>query len=380
MRSAACTALLLGGIALAQSSAPTVQPQTGVILRRPGEPLRGPVATPVPPRKPNLAPPILASFKGTILLRRESGIFVVRSGDESAQRVLKDVDSASLSPDSRQLAYFSQTQQLHLLALAANGGPTSDTVLEELPGARVDEIGWSPDGAILAYEVGAQTNSGVHVASLATHAVRRVSSDAGAISFSADGKHLLGINLGQGLIAYRLADGSSEVVYRSPLPLMWAARFSSAGSVGILVPVPHPPSEVSDDEPDCSGAQLQLDIVRPGGKPWTVPFPEGFDDVYDFDFSPDGRQVVVGFGTVGCDYPGDKGALYLVSLTDGGSRRLTPVGIALKGRFSPDGKQVAYTDFTSGSPSVFLLDLATGKAAPLIAPDEFGIDEVLDWR
>jgi Tol biopolymer transport system component len=103
--------------------------------------------------------------------------------------------------------------------------------------------------------------------------------------------------------------------------------------------------------------------------------------VYDFDFSPDGRQVVVGFGTVGCDYPGDSGAVYLVALTDGSSRRLTPKGIALKGRFSPDGKQVAYTDFTVGrAPTVFVVDLATGKASSLIAIDEFGMDEVVDWR
>jgi len=377
MRSAALAAFLLGGIALAQSSAQTAQPQTGVVVRRPGEPLRGPVGIPVPPPKPNLAPSIRASFKGTILLRRESGIFVVRSGDKSAKRVLKDVYSASLSPDSRQVAYFSQ-KQIRLLTLAAGGSSKSDTVLEELPGAQVEEIGWSADGAMLAYDVQAQTNSGVHVASLATRAVRRVSAGAGAISFSADGKYLLGTDTRRGLMRYRLADDFSEVVYR--FPPTWTAKFSPAGSVGVLMPVPRPPSDASDDEPDCTGAQLQLDIVGPG-KAWTVPFPKGFDDVHDFDFSPDGRQVVVGFGTVGCDYPGDSGAVYLVSLSDGSVRRLTPTGIALKGRFSPDGKQVAYTDFLVGnSPSVFILDLATGKAAPLIAPDEFGIDEVLDWR
>lgn len=383
MRSAACTVLLLGGIALAQSSPPIGQAQTGVIVRRPGEPLRGPVATPVPPPKPNLAPPILASFKGTILLGRESGIFVVRGGDKFARRVLKDAYSASLSPDSRQVAYFDQ-KQLRLLTLAADGSPESDTVLEELPGARVDEIGWSADGAMLAYDVLAQTNSGLHVLSLATRTVRRLSADAGAISFSADGKYLLGTNARQGLRRYRLADDFSEVVYRTPPT--WRAKFSPAGLVGVLVTVPRPPSDASDDEPDCSGAQLQLDIVEPS-KAWTVPFPKGFDDVHDFDFSPDGRQVVVGFGTVGCDYPGDSGAVYLVSLPDGSSRRLTPTGIALKGRFSPDGKQVAYTDFSEETtPSVFILDLASGQAARLIAPDQVktlgwsGIDEVLDWR
>jgi hypothetical protein len=32
------------------------------------------------------------------------------------------------------------------------------------------------------------------------------------------------------------------------------------------------------------------------------------------------------------------------------------------------------------APSVFVVDLATGKASPLIAIDEFGMDEVVDWR
>jgi hypothetical protein len=40
--------------------------------------------------------------------------------------------------------------------------------------------------------------------------------------------------------------------------------------------------------------------------------------VYDFDISPDGRQVVVSFGTVGCDYLGD--TVYLVSFADGSSK------------------------------------------------------------
>ncbi len=73
--------------------------------------------------------------------------------------------------------------------------------------------------------------------------------------------------------------------------------------------------------------------------------------------------------------------MYLISLADGSSRRLTPKGIARKGYFSPDGKQVTYTDFTVGnSPKVFMLDLATGRAAPSIASDPFGMEEVLDWR
>ena len=379
MRGTFLKALLLGGIALVASSAAMAQAQTGVIVRRPGEPLHGPVAVPVPPPKPNLAPPILASFKGTILLRREPGMFIVRSGDKLARLVLNDASSASLSPDARHIAYFKQ-KQMHSLTLAGDGSSQSDTVLEELPGAQVEDIGWSADGATFAYDVHAQANPGIRVVSLTNRAVRRLSGGAGGISFSLDGKYLLGTDA-RGLIQYRLSDGSSDVVYRTQFPPNWAARFSSAGSVGVLMAVPQPPSDASDDEPDCRGAQLQLDIVGRGGKAWTVPFPKGFDNVYDFDFSPDGRQVVVGVGTVGCDYPGDSGAVYLVSLTDGSSRRLTPEGIALKGRFSPDSKQVAYTDFTVGrAPSVFVVDLATGKASPLIAIDEFGMDEVVDWR
>src|SRR5512135_287334 len=90
MRCEVMVAVLLGGMAVAQSATQTAPPQTGVILRRPGEPLRGPVAVPVPPPKPNLAPPILANFTGTILLRRETGIFIVRGGEKSARQVLND--------------------------------------------------------------------------------------------------------------------------------------------------------------------------------------------------------------------------------------------------------------------------------------------------
>ncbi len=379
VRSTTWKSLLLSAIAVVHVSALIAQAQTGVIIRRPGEPVRGPIAVPVPPPKPNPAPPILARFPGTILLRRESGIFLVRSGDKFARRVLTAY-AATLSPDSRHIAYF-QDKQMRLLSLAADGSRESDILLEELPGARVEDIGWSADGALLAYDVHNQTSPGLHVVTLATRAIRLAGAGAGSISFSSDGKHLLGTNAA-GLVRYRLSDDVSEVVYRTPYAPNWAAQFSSAGAIGVLTAVPQPPSDASDDEPDCSGAQLQLDIVNPGGKTWTVPFPKDFDDVHDFDFSPDGRQVVIGFGTVGCDYPGDVGAVYLVSLADGSSRRLTPESeIALKGRFSPDGQYVAYTNFTvAGSPSVFLVNLATGKVVPLIVPDAFGYDEVLDWR
>ena len=379
MRRTSVTVSLLGCFAVLWSAIAMAQGQTGVIVRRPGEPIRGPVAVPVPPPKPNLAPQILATFKGTILLRREQGLFLVRSGEKAARLVLSDAFSASLSPDARQIAYFKQ-EQMHLLRPGADGESPSDMVVERLPGARVEDIGWSADGSMLAYDVHGKSNAGIHLFSLADRAIRTLAGGPGAISFSRDGKYLLGAD-SRGLIRYHISDGSSDVVYRTQDPPNWAARFSSAGVVGILTTVPPPPSSAADDEPDCSGAQLQLDLIGSAGQARTVPFPKGFDDVYDFDFSSDGRYVVVGFGTVGCDYPGDSGAVYLVSLSDGSSRRLTPNGIALKGRFSPDSNQVAYTDFTVGpEPSVFVMDLGTGKTSPLIETGEFGIDEVVDWR
>ncbi len=379
MRCILVTASLLCCIAILWPYAAMGQGQTGVAVGRPGEPIRGPVAVPIPAPKPNFSPQILAAFKGTILLRRSPGFFIVRSGDRFARFVLNDAFSASLSPDARQIGYFNK-EQMHLLTLNEQAEPQADQVLEELPGARVEDIGWLADGTMLAYDVHAKTDAGIHLVSVAKGDIRRLSAGPGAISFSRDGKYLLGTD-SRGLIRYRLSDGSSDVVYRTQFPPNWAARFSSAGSVGVLMAVLQPPSDASDDEPDCSGAQLQLDIIDGTGKAMTVPFPKGFDDVYDFDFSPDGRQVVVGFGTVGCDYPGDSGAVYLVSVSDGNPRRLTPNGIALKGRFSPDAKQVAYTDFTVGqAPSVFVIDVATGRNSPLIATDESGMDEVVDWR
>jgi len=379
MRWIGLAATLVGCLALMSASKVTAQGQTGAIILRPGEPLRGPVAVPVPPPKPNLAPAILTPFRGTILLRRESGWFIVRGGEKSARLLLRDAFSASLAPDAHGIAYF-KDQQMHLLKLKDDAEPESDTVLEQLPGARVEDIGWSPDGTMLAYDVHGKTNGGIHVLSLADHTVRRVSGSAGSISFSPDGTSLLGTDA-RGVIRFRLSNASSDLVYDAEFPPNWGARFSPSGSVGVLTAVPQPPSDAADDEPDCRGAQLQLDIVEPAGRAWTIPFPSGFDNVYDFNFSPDGQQVLVGFGTVGCDYPGDSGAVFLISLADRSSRRLTPDGVALKGRFSPDGQQVAYTDFTAAqSPSVFILDLATGKTSPLVGADESGMDEIVDWR
>lgn len=58
--------------------------------------------------------------------------------------------------------------------------------------------------------------------------------------------------------------------------------------------------------------------------------------------------------------------IYVVDYDGAGLTRVTADGsIDLLPRFSPDGKELAYTTYKDGNPDLFLLDLATGKSRPL---------------
>ena len=112
-----------------------------------------------------------------------------------------------------------------------------------------------------------------------------------------------------------------------------------------------------------------------------VPYPKGFDTVLDFSFSPDEKTIAVAFGVVGCDYPGERAQIFLVSFPD---LKLTPISpedrLSVKPVWTPDGKTVVYSDYTGSDSPLVAFELATHKMTRLTDPGQFGPDTWIAWR
>jgi Tol biopolymer transport system component len=113
-----------------------------------------------------------------------------------------------------------------------------------------------------------------------------------------------------------------------------------------------------------------------------VPFPHGFDTVLDFQFSPDDQAIAVTFGVTGCDYPGERARVYVVSLPE---MRLEPISpserLSVEPRWTPDGKTLVYVDYQGSDSPLVAFDLQTRKVTRLTSPGQFfGPDTWLGWR
>ena len=136
-----------------------------------------------------------------------------------------------------------------------------------------------------------------------------------------------------------------------------------------------------DDSPDCTVGTFAL-IVQKGKQLLDVPFPAGFDTVLDFQFSPDDQTIAVTLGVAGCDCPGERARVYLVSLPE---MRLTPISpegrLSVEPRWTPDSKTLVYVDYRGGDSPLVAIDLQTRKVTRLTSPRPyFGPDTWLSWR
>jgi Tol biopolymer transport system component len=152
-----------------------------------------------------------------------------------------------------------------------------------------------------------------------------------------------------------------------------------AAATAVSVPASSTASE--DDSPDCTGGTFAL-IVQKGKQLLDVPFPEGFESVLDFQFSPDDRAIAVTFGVASCDYPGERARVYLVSLPE---LTLTPISpaerLSVEPRWTPDGKTLVYVDYQGSDSPLVAFDLGTDKVTRLTDPGQFfGPDTWLGWR
>ena len=311
----------------------------------------------------------------------------VRHPDGRTEQIHSDVPHGVPSADGSEIAYWnSQKHELHIFLLASH----SDLLVESLPNANLRGLSWSRNGHTLSYFPTGANPPGIRSFDVDSSKRNLFGGSFIGLVPSPDAEHVVAVS-GEGVERFAITDGRREIVAKLQYP--WSADYSDSGKfLGILgntsiaeqnaPPAPTPATADDDDGPDCTGGSSALILQDTKTKQlMDVPYPKGFDTVLDFAFSPDEQTVAVTFGMVGCDYPGERAQIFVVSLPD---LKLTSVSpedrLSVKPVWTPDGKTIVYSDYTGSDSPLVAFELATRKVTRLTSPGQFGPDTWLAWR
>lgn len=112
------------------------------------------------------------------------------------------------------------------------------------------------------------------------------------------------------------------------------------------------------------------------------PFPSGLKQSWDPAWSPDGRRLAFSA------YPSDfkhldtmVSTIYVADVSGGKRRLLANVpGLLQLGRWSPDGKHLAYQTYTGGpDANIVLIDVSSGKVTTITHHQHPYLDEAPSW-
>ncbi len=299
----------------------------------------------------------------------------VRHSDGRFEQLPKDI-AGLWSPDGHELAYWNKEKhELHFRSIADG----SDTIADVLPDFTPKEMYWSEKGHAFVYPANNANPLRYRVLDLDTGKRSLVGRDLTSIVGVPDPSHLLATTQNT-VERISVADGKHEVVATLNFPN--TAQYSPRGTwLAIEVQVLNPQEPAKDDDtPDCSTGIFAIVLQKTGSRQLLkAPFPDGFESVVDFAFSPDDRALAVTFGGESCDYPGDKARVYVVSLPDLVLTPLSPADrLSVQPHWSPDGKAIVYSDFLAST--LIVVDVRTGKATNITNPGQNGPDTFLSWR
>lgn len=369
--------------------------QTGAAVgTTPGSAIRNfPKAVPVPVPKPtcdsseNASPGTSLALPDMVFER--DGLACVRHSDGRSEQIQNNPESGVISADGAFIAYWVPNRyELHIRSAADH----PDTIADTLPGAKTPEMVWSLKGHTLAYYAFDGKNSlGLHTINLDTGGRNNFPGPFGTLTPSPDPDYVFAMR-SFSVERFRLSDGRRDTILpaRNAQSAVYSANASFLGIVAYSTakdlnkaPEPAPASGNSDDdEPDCTGADFFL-ILQPAATKQLidVPFPEKFNTILDFEFSPDESAMAVTFGVTGCDYPGEVARVYKVSLPTLQMTPISPAGrLGVRAHWSPDGKFIVYADFTESGIPLVAADVRTGKLTRLTSPGENGLDTWQGWR
>jgi serine/threonine protein kinase/Tol biopolymer transport system component len=220
------------------------------------------------------------------------------SGKSALRRLTFDGSSTYplWSPDSRQIAYYSNRDNKPGIFLqAADGSGTAERVTNLPPGQSLIPNSWSPDGRTLAISASAAGNDyGVWTAPLGGGGKPELFYDVPAsvqasAAFSPDGRWL----------AYVSSEsGNKNLVYVNPFPRTGSARYQVSRENGIAPLWSPDGKELFYYQPDLRrlvAVPVQSQSALSFGQP--VPLP--IEDIYQptgsrqYDVTPDGKRFLV---------------------------------------------------------------------------------------
>jgi WD40-like Beta Propeller Repeat len=337
-------------------------------------------ASPVPKGEKPVIPEMVFS-------RKWGQLVCVRHPDGRTEELRDGVPWIAVSGNGIEAAYFvPEKRELHVFSITTR----TDAIVDVFSGTKkVSGMFWSVKGRGLVYTLEGETR--VQVLDWDTGRTNVVERGLTQIVAAPDPKQVLGIGRdGAELISVdggkrelvAAVKGADRAQYSQSGALLGILGYASMADQAAAAAAPTPASSAvtEDDSPDCTGGTFAL-IVHSGKQLLDIPFPEGFDSVLDFQFSPDDHAIAVTFAVAGCDYPGERARVYLVSVPE---LRLMPISpadrMSVEPRWAPDGKRLVYVDY-QGSDSLVAFDLQTRKVTPLTSPGQFfGPDTWLAWR
>ena len=321
-----------------------------------------------------------------VFSRKWGQLVCLRHPDGRTEELRDGVAWGAVSGNGSEAAYYvPEKRELHVFSITTR----TDAILDVLPGMKkVSAMFWSVKGRGLVYTLEGETR--VQVLDLDTGKTTVVEGGVTRIVAAPDPKHVLGIGK-NGAELISVEGGKRELVaavkdadraqYSQSGALLGIFGYASMADQAAAATAPASRAVREDDSPDCTGATFVL-IVQKGKQLLDVPFPKGFDTVLDFQFSPDDQVIAVTFGVVGCDYPGERAQVYLVTVPAMTLKAVSPADrMSVEPRWTPDGKTLVYVDYQGSDSPLVAFDLQTRKVTRLTSPGQFfGPDAWLGWR
>jgi hypothetical protein len=382
------TTTLAAGSAIAQQpSSIQKTPATGVIVSTaPHSALsQGPVAIPVQRPTASCESPSHGSsvVPEMVFLRMVDDLVCLHHNDGSSEFLFRG-RMATVSSDGEEVAYWLEdNNEVHVLSTRTR----SDQLIEKLAGGKPTAMIWSRKGRMLAYSIAEPKSMAIRSVDLDSGRRNTIQTQMIRLIESPDPEHVAIVSF-NGVERIRILDSRRELVAQVISPD--TASYSPSGElVGILASPPPasspsaaPSANNDDDGPDCTGGTFSLKVHKTDtAQTFEIPFPHGFDNVLDFAFSPDDRDVAVTFGAAACDYPGEVARIYLVSLPDLKIRPISPPDhLSVKVEWTPDAKTLIYQDYNGSNSPLVAVNLSTGVVSRLTNPSDDGPDEWLAWR
>jgi hypothetical protein len=318
-----------------------------------------------------------AKIPGKRLLMKEDATLFVQDPDGTNRRkIAEKAGAAAFSPDANLVAYVAD-KAVHVFSLLDG----QSVIVAHLTDGFVHTLAWSPDQKHLAYDLEVRMKSwDLFLASYppAGDTPRNLGHWYESISFSPNGKFIVhpsfdGTNPGPPdiLETVNVETAKRETIYKGATTI-WNARYSPDGSsIAFVMTDP----EDDDSERDFGGSVCDLWLLRLDSKKAVKIMP----GVFDFDWSPDGRFLAIGAGTMDGGYPPGDGAVFISSVDGKDQFQISKNAPSMRAKFSPDSKEVMFVDYNASR--LVIGDLATRKLTlmPAYGPREYG-HVVYDWK